>query len=135
MCKDLERELFRNVSPLESRFVFFYSKNMQKINKYLFLKINFHFFARSTAPFNKIELTDERANFQWFLSSLLVPLRRDFAPFKTSPFHQQTINDDSEMRLSIASMLIRLKVENDRKQMFSVIFEGPISNRGKVRLN
>lgn len=113
----------------------FIIRKIYKKNKYLFLKIKFHFSVRSTTPFNKIELKDERANFQWFLSSLLVPLRRDFAPFKTSPFHQQTINDDSEMRLSIASMLIRLKVENDRKQMFSVIFEGPISNRGKVRLN
>lgn len=64
----------------------------------------------------------------------MVPLNREPSPFKTLPIYEQE-DDDSELRLSIASMLIRFKVENDRKLMYSDIFEGPISNRGKVRLN
>lgn len=97
--------------------------------------INVYFQNRSSTPIEKIEIQDERANFQWFLSSLAVPLSREIHPFRTSPFNEQISNSSSEMSLSIASMLIRLKVENDRKQMYSEIFEGPISNRGKVRLN
>lgn len=42
---------------------------------------------------------------------------------------------DLRMRVTFEVMLTRLQVEKDRRRLFSSIYEGPISNRGKVRLN
>lgn len=93
---------------------------------------------RSSTPVPQIESEDERAaraNFQWFLSSLSVPLNRDTHPFKAMPNNPQNKEDSFGMGLSLVAMLCRLKVESDRRQLYSIIFKGPISNRGKVRLN
>lgn len=51
------------------------------------------------------------------------------------PIKKQVTEDSFGKGLSIVAMLARLKVENDRKQAFALVYEGPISNRGKVRLN
>lgn len=93
---------------------------------------------RSSTPVQQIETEDElaaRANFQWFLSSLSVPLSREAHPFKAMPIRKQSPEESFGMGLSLVAMLCRLKVESDRRQLYSLIFEGPISNRGKVRLN
>lgn len=104
-------------------------------------------FIRSSTPVQHEESEDERcarANFQWFLSSLSVPVFRDTHPFKVSPTQSPNFNNNSSssddynsfgLGLSLVAMLTRLKVENDRRNLFAKIYEGPISNRGKVRLN
>ncbi|XP_031618963.1 uncharacterized protein LOC116338055 isoform X1 [Contarinia nasturtii] len=109
-CHELERAFFKHVSPTESR---------------------------SSTPIEMFETKSESAvrdDFQWFLSSLLVPtLKRTSRPFKTVPEQLQRKTETNG--LPVIAMLCRLKVECERKRLFSNIYEGPISNRGKVRLN
>lgn len=101
--------------------------------------MNFFFSnSRSSTPLSIIETEDERAaraNFQWFLSSLKVPLNQERHPFRVMPVEQEKTDDNFGLGLSLVAMLCRLKVESERKRLFSYIYKGPISNQGKVRLN